>query len=161
MSFRARLAAVVALGFAAATITLLLSDRVPLLVPGLLDLVFQLGREVDSALGFELVTREQIPGTRDEIGHALLWGSGTFALGLILWGRMPILAVAAFMLALSIGSELAQRAWTTSRTFSDADLVANAFGIVGATIAVVLLGSAFDATAAVVRRLRRPRLRQA
>lgn len=154
MRNRILLALVVGGGFAVCAVALLLSDRAPAIASQTLDAVFAVGRRVDQLLGFELVTRDQIPGTRDEVGHALLWGSGTFALGMLLRRHVPILGLAGFMLALSVASEFAQREWTSSRSMSMADAVANAFGVVGATVAVVVLGGIMDGVAQLWRRFR-------
>lgn len=142
--------------FASTVIVLSLSDRVPILLPNIMAAVFDFGRWVDELLGFELITREQVPGSRDQIGHALLWGSGMFAIGLWLRRSIPVLGIAFTLLVLSVGVEFAQRRWTSTRAMQVSDAVANAFGIVTALVGVLVVGAIIDLAARLWRFVTRP-----
>lgn len=136
-----------ALGFGVVVIVLSLSDRAPRFVPRITDLVLFWGRRFEAAFSINLFDVSSIPGQTDQIGHAMLWGTGMFVLGIVTRRFVPVTATACLLLAASIGVEFAQETWTATRALQVTDALANGVGIGIAAIAVVTIGAVTDTIA--------------
>lgn len=121
-----------------------LSDRAPSLVPHIIDLVVAVGQRFEAGAQVDVFDVSQVPGETDQIGHAVLWGSGMFGLGYLLRRSIPVAATACFLLAASIAVEFLQMTWTATRQLQVSDALANGVGIALATIAVIALGAVVD-----------------
>lgn len=135
---RRAVATIVVLGFTAVAVVLLFSDRAPGVLNLVRDLVVGLGRRIERTWQIDLIDRADIPGTRDEIGHVILWGTGMLVIGLALRKRVPITITAILLAGVSLLSEYGQSVLSTTRTASASDAVANVIGI---GLAAVLLGA--------------------
>ena len=121
-----------------------LSDRAPSLVPHIIDLVIAIGQRVEAGAQVDLFDVSQVPGETDQIGHAVLWGSGMLGLGYLLRRSIPVTATACFLLAASIAVEFLQVTWTATRQLQVTDALANGVGIALATVAVLAVGAVVD-----------------
>lgn len=131
--------------FAAAVGVLSLSDRAPRLMPRVIDLVMFWGRRFEAASNLDLFDVSAIPGRTDQIGHAIMWGSGMLVIGYLLRRQIPVFATACFLLAVSIGMEFLQATWTATRALEATDALANGVGIALATAVVLVVSTTVDA----------------
>lgn len=134
----------IVVGFAGAVTVLSLSDRAPAAVAEAKTVVKDIGSEAEDRAGIDVVDRTDIPAEFDKIGHAVMWGTGMLVLGLLFRRRFPPLIMAFLLTAISIGFELAQSSYTSSRALQPSDAVANAFGIGVAFVVVVFIGAVID-----------------
>jgi len=130
--------------FLAIATVLLLSDRAGRWGEPSKRFILDVGEAFESTFGVDWIDRNSVPGTFDQIGHALLWGGGMLVLGLALRRWMSPIIIAFFLLGSSILFELLQSAVTEARTLSPSDAVANAVGIVIAAVVVLVVGLLLD-----------------
>lgn len=131
--------------FVTSVVVLSLSDRAPRLVPRAVDLVMYWGRRFESTLDIDLFDVSEIPGRTDQIGHAIMWGSGMLVIGYLFRHQVPVLATACLLLAASIGMEFLQATATATRALEATDALANGVGIAMATAAVIVVSTTVDA----------------
>lgn len=156
MRLRILLTTSTAVLFALAVVVLSLSDRAPAFVPAMIDLVVLLGQKVESIAQIDVLDRSDarvLPGRTDQIGHAVLWGSGMLALGYLLRHRIPVAATALGLLAASIGIEFLQVEWTATRELQASDVLGNAVGIALATGVVIVVGNIVDLVSRIATRV--------
>lgn len=130
--------------FMAVATVLLLSDRAGGWGGQIKTFILDVGEAFESTFGVDWLDRDSIPGTFDQIGHAALWGGGMLVIGLGLRRWIPPVLTALFLLGASIIFELLQSEVTEQRVLQPSDAVANAVGIVIATVVVLLMGLVWD-----------------
>ena len=126
---RRSVATALVLCFAAAAVVLLWSDRAGSFVDPLATVVVDTGRSVERNFQVDLLDRQHVPGTVDQIAHALLWGSGMLLIGWALRRRVPIVVTAVCLASISMLFEFAQPLLSQTRLLQQTDLVANVMGI--------------------------------
>lgn len=136
---RRAMAAVVLCGFFAIAVILLLSDRTGGVASGARDLAVEAGQRFEERYEVDVIDRDSIPGTFDQIGHAVLWGTGMLLVGWFLRRRVPLFMSALFVAAMSFFAEAGQAAFSQTRQFQVSDLIGN---FVGIAIASVIVGVA-------------------
>jgi hypothetical protein len=124
------------LGSFAVNAVLLLSDR----APGLLR---QLSSRIDAGVHRAAgVAGVDVPGGRvgvpqsDFDVHVAIWAVGALLVGLAMWSWASLVIGSAAVLVTSLGLELAQPAYTQSRSVQFSDVLGNIVGIVTGTCAV-------------------------
>jgi len=136
-SIRRLWGATAALVFLALAVVLLWSDRAGAMFDSAVDIVVRTGRKVERDYDVNFVDRSDIPGETDQIGHAMLWGSGMLLTGWLLRRRVPVTLSALLIAAISLGFEFAQPLLSQTRVVEPSDVTAN---LVGIAIAAVVLG---------------------
>ena len=130
------LAGLAGLGVLAANTLILLSDR----APGLLR---RLSDRVDRGT-LRLAAAQVGPGRdvpeADFVLHVGMWGLATVLLGLAMGATWSRLATAGTVLAYSVGLEVAQGMYTSSRSPQRADVLANGVGVAAGLAVAVALG---------------------
>jgi len=127
------------LAFCVVAVVLLLADRSGSLVGSAESLIVDTGQTTERALQIDVLDRSDIPGSVEQFGHALLWGTGMLLFGWILRARLPLLLTALFVAGASVIVETAQPVLSATRRFESSDAMANFFGI---GVAVVFLAVA-------------------
>lgn len=137
------LPALLALGAFAANGVILLSDR----APGFLS---RLSRRIDAgvsraadATGLDVPGRDLSVPRSDFDVHVVIWGVAALLVGLAMWSWASLLLGDGLVFLGSVGFELAQSAFTTSRTVQFHDLLGNAVGVVAGTCAVAAYALAY------------------
>jgi len=130
--------------FTAVVIVASLSDRVPRFTPRVTDLVIRAGRRIEAMADIDVFDVSSIPGRTDQIGHALLWGTGMAAIGWLTRKRVPVTATACLLFAASIAIEYLQLRWTATRQLEVGDVWANLVGISIAAVGVATVGAVVD-----------------
>ncbi len=130
-------------GFALSATVLSLSDAAPGMVRPLKGVGIAIGRVIERVLNIN-VERESVPVEFDQLGHAVLWGSGMLGIGFGLRKRVWLPVTAVVMVAISLGFEFLQGAYTSSRTLSIADGWGNIAGIATATVIVAIVAPIYD-----------------
>lgn len=125
-----------AVAFFTVTTVLLLADRSGSVVGIVRALVVDTGREVEASYGVDWFDRKDIPGSADQMGHAVLWGSGMVLIGWMLRRRVPLPITALFLGGVSLLYESAQPLVSSTRAFQPSDGTANLVGIVVAATAL-------------------------
>lgn len=135
--------ALFALSFAFVATVLSLSDAVPAVIGPMKSLTTGVGRVVERILDVNL-TKDSVPIEFDQAGHGVIWGFGMLIVGYGLRRRIWLPLIAAFMIAVSLGFEMLQGAFTATRTVSMSDGWGNIGGIVLATALIALTGPLVD-----------------
>ncbi len=131
------LTALLGVGAATATAALLLSDR----APGVLQAVFgaraqRLWERIDASERVDAPARSELPPT-DFLVHVSIWAVLATLVGLAIWSWRGLAVSALVLMAASLGLELAQGRYSTTRAVELNDAVANFLGItVGVLVAV-------------------------
>ena len=143
--FRGWRAVPVLLGLAAfaANAVILLSDR----APGLLR---RLSRRIDAgvdraanATGLDVPGRDvRVPQSDFDI-HVAIWAVAALLVGLAMWSWLSLLVGSGLVFGVSVALELAQAGYTRSRSVQFDDVVANAVGVAGGTVAVAAFALAW------------------
>lgn len=127
-----------ALGAFAANGVILLSDR----APGFLSRV---SRRIDTGVSRAAgATGIDVPGgdlhvpRSDFDVHVVIWAVAALLVGLAMWSWASLLLGNGLVFVGSVGLELAQSAFTTSRTVQLHDLLGNALGVFTGTCAVAV-----------------------
>lgn len=123
---------------------LLLSDRAGGLGVRVKTFILDVGEAFEDAFGVDWLDRDSIPGTFDQIGHAVLWGGGMFLIGLTFRRWVHPIVTALAIGVLSAVFEYLQAVLTVSRTPQVTDVVANASGILIALVLVLIIGMVLD-----------------
>lgn len=123
--------------FSALVVMLSFSDTVPREYPAFVELVASGGAQLESLVPIHLSDSEFLQTHIDEIGHAVIWGCGTLAFGLVLRRAELVLSMALVLFGSSVAIEFVQEVVTVSRGLERGDILANAFGI--GTAATLLL----------------------
>jgi VanZ family protein len=97
---------------------------------------FVVGR-VEDQLDRDLVSRSDVPWAADELAHMLGWGAITVAAGFAFRSARQLSDIAVGVFAVSIGVELAQEVFTSSRTAQVHDVSANGLGVMLALMFLV------------------------
>ncbi|MGB0115072.1 MAG: hypothetical protein WBP59_17765 [Ilumatobacteraceae bacterium] len=116
-------------------VALMLSDQ----APGFLRRIFgdALDRLSDRIDAGARIPAEQLPAS-DTVVHVLVWGAATLLIGLTVWTWRGLALAALGLLAVSACVEIAQGAYSSSRSVEASDAVANALGVgVGVALAAV------------------------
>jgi hypothetical protein len=138
----------VAAAGAAVLVVLLLSDRAPGATEAMLRRVRRVGRIFERRTGFDLFDVADLPFDWEQAGHMTLWAAAAAVVYLLLTGgrggqdtggRVVASALTAF--ALSVGFELAQFLFTSTRRFEFGDLASNAVGVLCGAIAAAIVDS--------------------
>lgn len=137
---RSFFAALAVLGVLAATLLLLwlsLSSGGHGLVGDAADGATFVVGHVEDQLDRDLVSRSDVPWAADEMAHLLGWGAITVAAGFAFRSTRQLSDIAVGVFALSVGVEIAQEVFTSSRTAQVADVSANALGVMLALMFLV------------------------
>ena len=133
-------------GFVVTAFAVSLSDRAPRAIGGNQHLVVSLVRRFERILDVNILDRIPASATTDGAGHALLWCTGVVVLGLGLRRQVPPIVVAAVAMFTGAAIEVLQATSTSTRAFEVTDLVANGYGIIVGTAAVVIFSAMADLT---------------
>jgi hypothetical protein len=140
-------------GAFAANGVILLSDR----APGFLSRV---SRRIDAgvsraagATGLDVPGRDLSVPQSDFDVHVVIWGVAALLIGLAAWSWASLLLGNGLVFVASVGFELAQSAFTSSRTVQVHDLIGNAVGVFAGTCAVAAFAIAYRLS----RTMRSPR----
>ena len=150
------LALLLSLGGLAANAVILLSDR----APGLLRRVARrIDVEVDRAAGAAGV---DVPGSAgvpqsDFDVHAVMWCVAAVLVGLATWSWLSLFMAGSTVLASSVVLEMAQGAYSRTRSVQFSDVVGNTLGVMVGTGFVAAFSLAWMAGARLFRR-RQPRI---
>lgn len=142
-SFLRRLLAIGSLvGFTMAAVVLLWADRGAALGTESLSTLADGFRTFEQTANIDLLDRGDIPGSVDQVGHAMLWATGTLLIGLAGFRRFSAAAAATTALLASLTFELGQPLLSTSRALQPGDVIANGIGVlIGFGALVVLHGA--------------------
>ncbi len=120
----------------AANAVILLSDR----APGFLR---RISRQIDAgvsraanATGIDVPGRDVSVPQSDFDVHVIIWGLAALLVGLAAWSWASLLLANGLVFVASVGFELAQQAFSSSRTVQFDDLMGNAVGVFAGTCAV-------------------------
>lgn len=122
------------------TAALLLSDR----APGVVESVFgervrQLWERIDTSERVDLPPTSELPST-DFLVHVAIWAVVAGLVGLAVWTWRGLAVSAVLLGAASVGVELAQGRFATTRAVEGSDAAANLLGIgLGVTAAAACL----------------------
>jgi len=83
--------------FVGGATVLLLADRSASVVGSVRAHVVRVGQAIEQTYHVDLFDRSDIPGTADQLGHALLWGTGMVLFGWLLRSRVPLPLTALFV----------------------------------------------------------------
>ena len=132
-----------ALGAFAANAAILLSDR----APGFLS---RLSRRIDAgvsraagATGLDVPGRGLNVPQSDFDVHVAIWAVAALLVGLAMWSWASLLLGSGLVFVASVGLELAQSAFTRSRTVQFHDLLGNAVGVLTGTCVVAAFALAY------------------
>lgn len=132
-----------ALGAFAANGVILLSDR----APGFLS---RLSRRIDAevsraagATGIDVPGRNLGVPRSDFDVHVVIWAVAALLVGLAMWSWASLLLGNGLVFVGSVGLELAQSAFTSTRTVQFHDLLGNAVGVFTGTCAVAAYALAY------------------
>lgn len=135
-----RVIAFVACGlFFGVAVFLLIADRSSALVGTAQRIVIDGGQQIEGRYNIDVLDRQDIPGTSDQIGHAALWGAGMFLTGWLGRRTLPIAFTALLLAATSVAFEVSQPLLSSTRAFQPSDLVGNVAGIGGAAILLIVV----------------------
>lgn len=125
-----------AMGSMAANAVILLSDRAPGLLHRLSRRIdVEVSRAVDAS-GLR-VSRGDVPVPRSDFDvHVLLWAVAAVLVGLATWSWLSLFLANGLVFVGSVALELAQGAYSSSRTVQVSDLMGNAVGVFTGTCAV-------------------------
>ncbi len=135
--------AFLALSFALVATVLSLSDAVPAVIRPVKALIVATGQLTERIFDINL-TKDSIPIEFDVAGHAAIWGVGMLIVGYGLRRRVWLPILALLMMAVSLGFEMLQGAYTATRNVSMADGLGNIGGIVVATVIIAVTGPLVD-----------------
>lgn len=139
------------------TAALLLSDRAPGVLRSLFgDRARRLWERIDTGNRVELASGPDITQP-DFMVHVALWSVVTVLVGFAIWTWRGLLIAVAVLTVISVGLELAQGRYATTRNVQASDALANVVGIGAGATAAGLCYLAWSAAAAIVRRSRRHR----
>lgn len=133
-------------GFVVTAFAVSLSDRAPRAIGARDHLVISIVRRFETILDVSIIDRIPASATTDDAGHALLWCTGVVVLGLGLRRQVPPIIIAAAAMVTGAAIEVLQATSTRTRAFELTDLVANGYGIIVGTAAVVILSALLDAS---------------
>jgi hypothetical protein len=139
------------------TAAMLLSDR----APGILRSLFgerarRLWERIDTGNRVELAAGSEVTQT-DFMVHVVLWTVVTVLTGFAIWTWRGLLFAVGALAAASIGLELAQGRYATTRNVEASDALANLAGIAAGATAAGLCYLGWSGVATIVRRSRRDR----
>lgn len=123
------LVAVAALGFVVAAVWLLWADRGTILGDRIMTYGLDLGRWAERTTSLDVIDRQDVPARSDQIGHAILWMTGTVLIGSLRLLRRPLSIVGLELATLSLISEFAQPLVSVRRGFEPGDALANLVGV--------------------------------
>ena len=130
--------------FAANTV-ILLSDRAPGLFRRLSSRIDAGVQRAAGAAGVDVPgARARVPQS-DFYVHVAIWAVAALLVGLAMWSWASVATGSAAVLVASAGLELAQQAYSRSRTVQFEDLVGNTLGVVIGTCAVAAFALAWSA----------------
>lgn len=99
-------------------------------------------RTFEQTANVDLIDRSDIPGTFDQVGHAMLWATGTVLIGIAGFRRFSAAAAATVAMVVSLAFEFGQPVLSTSRALQPSDVVANGVGVLIGFGALVILHGA-------------------
>jgi len=101
------------------------------------------GERLEDLTKTDVLDRNDVPGTIDQLAHALFWGAATICLGWVARYRVAVPLTAIFVLGASMAFEFLQPVMSTGRAIQPRDIVANSIGIgIGAVALGVGIGFA-------------------
>ena len=104
-----------------------------------MGLALDAGRRLERLTQLNLVDRDDLPLSYDQLGHIGLWMTATVLIGVASGLRSPARVVAA-VAALSLATEIVQPLVAPRRLFELGDVIANFTGVLaGSTILLTLL----------------------
>jgi hypothetical protein len=132
------------LGAFAANAVILLSDRAPGLFRRLSSRIDVGVHRAAGAAGVDVSgTSVRVPQSDFNV-HVALWAVAALLVGLAMWSWASLVMGSAAVLVTSAGLELAQKAYTQSRTVQFEDLLGNTMGVVIGTGAVAVFTLAWS-----------------
>ena len=124
------------LGALPANALILLSDRAPGLLRRLSVRVDAGVQRAAGAAGVD-VPGNPVRGPRSDFDiHVVIWAVAALLVGLAAWSWLSLLMASTTVFAISVALEMAQGAYSRSRSVEFSDIVGNAVGVVGATVVV-------------------------
>jgi hypothetical protein len=118
------------LGALAANALILLSDRAPGLFRRLSLRIDAGVRQATDATGVYVPLSGRVRGPRSDFDvHVLIWGVAALLVGLAAWSWLSLLMASATLFATSVILEMAQGAYSRTRSVQFADIVGNAVGV--------------------------------
>ena len=127
----------------AAAVLLFWADRSTGIGASLVMNFIDLGERFEDLTQTDFVDRQDVPGTIDQLGHAMFWGSAMICLGWVARYRIPVPLTALFVLGASMAFEFLQPVVSSGRALQPNDIVANSIGIFfGATALVIAIAFA-------------------
>ena len=133
-----------ALAAFAANAVILLSDRAPGLFRRLSSRIDAGVHRAAGAAGVEVPGASvRVPQSDFDV-HVAIWAVAALLVGLAMWSWASLVMGSAGVLVTSAGLELAQQAYTRSRTVQFEDLVGNTLGVVIGTCAVAAFALAWS-----------------
>ena len=115
---------------------ILLSDRAPGLFSRLSARIDAGVQRAAGAAGVDVPgTSVRVPQSDFDV-HVAIWAVAALLLGLAMWSWPTLAMSSALVLAVSVGLEFAQQAYSRSRTVEIQDLLGNVLGVVTGTCAV-------------------------
>jgi hypothetical protein len=137
------------------TAALLLSDQAPKILRSMFgDRARRLWERIDTGNRVDLASGSEITQP-DFMVHVALWTVLTVLVGLTIWTWRGLAIASGVLAAASIGLELAQGRYATTRKVEASDAAANLIGIAAGATAVGFCLLAWSGVAAIVRRTRR------
>ncbi len=118
-----------AFGFVIAAVWLLWADRGTILGDRIMAFGIEAGRWLERTTTVDVIDRSDVPARTDQIGHAILWMTGTVVIGSLRLMRQPLGVVGLELAALSLASEIAQPLVSVNRGFEPGDALANLVGV--------------------------------
>jgi hypothetical protein len=147
------------LGFGAllTTAALLLSDR----APGVLEAIFgdrarQIWERIDAGGRVDVAAPTDVTQT-DFMVHVALWAVVAALAGVAVWTWRGLMIVVGVLAVTSLGVELAQGRYSSSRNVQASDAAANLAGLSLGAVAVGVCYLTWSIAASILRRLRSPR----
>ena len=128
---------VLSLGAFAINAVILLSDRAPGVFRRLSSRIDAGVHRAAGAAGVD-VPGGSVRVTRSDFDvHVAIWAVAALLVGLAMWSWASLVMASAAVLVTSVGLELAQQAYTRSRSVQFEDILGNTLGVVAGTSAVV------------------------
>ena len=121
----------------AVNVVVLLSDRAPGILSRLSSRIDAGVQRAAGAAGVDVPGGSvRVPQSDFDV-HVAIWAVAALLVGLAMWSWASLVMGSAAVLVASIGLELAQQAYTRSRTVQFEDIMGNTLGVVTGTCAVV------------------------
>jgi hypothetical protein len=127
------------LGAFAANAAILLSDRAPGFLRRVSARIDAGVSRAATATGLDVPGRDVSVPQSDFDVHVVIWALAALLVGLATWSWASLLLGSGLVFVASVGLELAQHAFSSSRTVQFDDLMGNAVGVVAGTCVVAAL----------------------